>query len=103
MQNKVSIFNKQKNCHLSPMPVYARLLDIQSELGELSKEYLKYSKYGTNNFELKEDFKLEFGDVLYSLLSLADELNINANECLDKVITKYQIRINKNSSMDSGN
>ena len=103
MQNKVSTFNNERNCHLKPMPAYARLLDIQSELGELCKEYLKGTKYGTQELELHEDFKLEFGDVLYSLLSLADELEIDADECLDKVIAKYKARINEHSSMDSGN
>ena len=103
MQEKVSNFNKEINCNYETMPVYARLLDIQSELGELAKEYLKTSQYGTCNFSLEEDFKLEFGDVLYSLFSLANEVNIDANECLNKVILKYKERIKNNSSMDSGN
>lgn len=102
MQNKVKEFNKNKSCHRVPMPVYARILDIQSEMGELVKEYLKHSKYGTKEFELEEEFKMEFGDVLYSLLSLADELNINAEECLDRAIKKYQARIDKNKTMGSG-
>ena len=32
MQEKVSNFNKEINCNYETMPVYARLLDIQSEL-----------------------------------------------------------------------
>ena len=102
MQNKVKEFNANKSCHKVPMPVYARILDIQSEMGELAKEYLKHSKYGTKEFELEEEFQMEFGDVLYSLLSLADELNINAEECLDSAIKKYQARIDKNKTMGSG-
>lgn len=102
MQNKVKEFNENKSCHKVPMPVYARILDIQSEMGELAKEYLKHSKYGTIDFELEEEFQMEFGDVLYSLLSLADELNINAEECLDRAIKKYQARIDKNKTMGSG-
>ena len=103
MQNKVKDFNNNKNCHRTPMPVYARILDIQSELGELSKEYLKYSKYGTSDFILEKDFELEFGDVLYSILSLANELNLDAHSCLDKALAKYQNRINTNHSMGSNN
>ena len=102
MQNKVKEFNENKSCHKVPMPVYARILDIQSEMGELAKEYLKHSKYGTIDFELEEEFQMEFGDVLYSLLSLADELNINAEECLERAIKKYQARIDKNKTMGSG-
>ena len=101
MQNKVDEFNKKRNCHLEPMSVAARLLDISSEMGELAKEYLKHSNYGSDEFELDDEFKLELGDVMYSLLSLASEVNLNAEECLDKVIAKYQARMDKKKSMGS--
>ena len=72
MQNLVKDFNNQKNCHREPMPVYARLMDIESEVGELEKEYLKSSNYGTKDFEVTDDFKEEFGDVVYAILSLSN-------------------------------
>jgi NTP pyrophosphatase (non-canonical NTP hydrolase) len=97
MQNKVTNFNNAKNAHLKPMPAYARILDIESEIGELGKEYLKGSGYGTEEFKLHDDFIMEYGDVLYSMLSLADELNINAEDALDKVIEKYRKRLLKGS------
>ena len=103
MQNKVKEFNNAKNCHKEPMPVYARLCDVQSEMGELAKEYLKATDYGTKPFAITPDFELEFGDVLYSLLSLATETGIDANCCLDKILDKYQKRINKNKTLGSGN
>lgn len=101
MQEKVENFNQNKTAHKKPMPLSARLLDIQSELGELSKEYLSATKYGTENFIANEDFKLEFGDTLYSLLSLAVETNINAEDCLDKVLKKYAERLNNKNNMGS--
>lgn len=102
MQNKVKNFNDNRTCHKTPMPIYARILDIESEVGELAKEYLKGSKYGTQEFELKDDFKEEYGDVLYALVSLAVEVGINAEECLDIAINKLKLRIEKNNSMGSG-
>ena len=101
MQNKVKDFNENKNCHMEPMPVHARILDTQSEMGELAKEYLYCSGYGTDEFVLSNDFKMEYGDVLYCLLSLANELNISADECLDMAIAKYQERIDKKKNMGS--
>ena len=92
MQNKVKVFNDNRICHKKPMPVYARLCDISSEMGELMKEYLKASYYGTSEFVLTPDFEEEFGDVLYALLSLANETNINSEECLDIVLNKMQER-----------
>jgi len=103
MQEKVRDFNQNKSCHKKQMPISARLLDIESEIGELAKEYLKNSKYGTTEFQVKNEFKIEFGDVLYCLLSLACELKIDAEQCLDMAILKYKNRIDKNDSMSSDN
>ena len=102
MQNKVKEFNESKGCHKKTMPVYARILNIDSELGELEKEYLKNSKYGTADFVLTEDFKMEYGDCLYALLSLACEQNLDAEECFNLAINKYKNRIEKNNNMASG-
>ncbi len=99
MQQKVKNFNESNK--REPLSVYARLLDIASELGELAKEYLKSSDYGKAEFELDDEFKLEFGDVLYCLMSLANEVGIDAEEQLDKVLAKYQARIDKKNSMGS--
>ena len=102
MQNKVKDFNKMRNCHTKPMPVTARVLDIQSEVGELSKEVLKNTKYGTKEFVVSDDFELELGDVLYSLLSLADETGVDADAALNRVLAKYKKRIENNDNMGSG-
>lgn len=102
MQNKVNDFNKkiQKS---SSMPTYARLLDIQSEMGELAKEYLKATDYGNKDFNLTLDFKMEFGDVLYSLLSLANELSLNSEECLNLILEKYKKRFIDKNNIGSSN
>ena len=102
MQNLVKEFNETKMCHRKKMPESARLLDVQSELGELSKEILKNSKYGTEEFVVTEDFEMEFGDVLYALLSLANETGIDAKSCLEKVLKKYADRIDAKNNMGSG-
>ena len=103
MQNKVREFNKKAGDFASPLSLQARILDIQSELGELAKECLNCTCYGTKEFKLTDDLKMEYGDVLYSLLSLASELNISANECLQMALKKYQTRIDKKSTMGSSN
>ena len=102
MQDKVKNFNDKRTCHKKPMPIYARILDIQSELGELAKEYLKNSKYGTEDFSLKTGFEEEYGDVLYALFSLANELGISSEECLDIALNKLQARMEKKNNLGSG-
>ena len=102
MQNKVKNFNDNRTCHKKLMPPFARILNIQSEMGELAKEYLKNSRYGTQQFDLKDGFKEEYGDVLYALISLANELGISCEECLDITLNKLQARMVENNSMESG-
>ena len=102
MQKKVEEFNKNRTCHKKPMPVYARILDIESEMGELAKEYLKNSRYGTEDFVLKDGFKEEFGDVLYALLSLAEETGVDSEECLDIALNKLKERMANRNNMGSG-
>ena len=51
---------------------------------------------------MTEDFKEEFGDVLYALLSLANEVNIDASESLDVVLKKLGKRMTDNNSFGSG-
>lgn len=103
MQNKVKKFNSEMKCHRKTMPVYARILDISSEMGELAKEYLKSTKYGTTDCAVNDEFIMEYGDVLYSILSLANELGIDAENSLDLAIQKYKNRIEKKNNMGSGN
>ena len=102
MQKKVEDFNQKMPYRDEKMAIYARLLDMESEMGELAKEYLKATNYGTKGFELDDEFRLEYGDLLYCLLSLANEVGIDAEECLDKVIAKYQKRIDDKNDMGSG-
>lgn len=102
MQNLVKDFNDKKSYHREPMPVYARLMDIESEIGELEKEYLKSSNYGTKEFEVTDDFKEEFGDVVYAILSLSNELGISAEECLKISLEKMKKRMEKTNSFGSG-
>ena len=77
-------------------------MDIESEIGELAKEYLKASKYGTQKFEMTDDFKEEFGDVLYAMLSLSNEVGLSAEECLDIALNKMKNRMEKNKTLGSG-
>ena len=102
MQKKVREFNENRTCHKKPMPVYARILDIESEMGELAKEYLKNSRYGTEDFALKDGFKEEYGDVMYALLSLAEETGIDSEECLDIALNKLKERMANRNNMGSG-
>ena len=57
----------------------ARMLDLSSEVGELAKEVLKSTAYGTR-----------LGDCLFSLLCLSQCLGLEGEAALGKALEKYE-------------
>lgn len=75
-----------------------RTLDLVSEVGEIAKEILLMTNYGKKKGEIKEELKGEIGDTLFSLMVLANELNIDLEEALEVVLAKYEHRLKKGSA-----
>ena len=86
---------------LSAPPAY-RALDLVSEVGELSKAVCESTDYGTapDDVAVPED---ELGDALFSLLALAEGLDVDAEAALGSALAKYERRIGETGSPDSGN
>jgi NTP pyrophosphatase (non-canonical NTP hydrolase) len=82
--------------------VLHRLLDLQSEVGELSKEALKASAYGTQPFEPTVAWTEELGDVFFSLCCIANASGIDLEEALQEVLEKYRERLSSGGSAGSG-
>jgi NTP pyrophosphatase (non-canonical NTP hydrolase) len=64
--------------------VHVRLLDLVSEVGELSKEVLKATDYGRAPFNPPESWAVEVGDVLFALMCLANSTCVDLEAALDK-------------------
>lgn len=79
-----------------------RVLDLISEVGEVSKELLKSSDYGKKELTISDELTSELGDVYFSLLDLATSLNIDLDKALEIVIQKYNSRISKYGDPGSG-
>lgn len=73
----------------SPLSMLARLTE---EVGELSREM--NAQYGEKPKKEEEEDKLEseMGDVLFTLICMANSLGIDLGESLAKVMEKYNIR-----------
>ena len=97
---KVQLFCKKNNLSNS---IEHRVLDIVSEIGELSKEILKASNYVKSSYVSNEKIKLELGDVLFSLITLANSLDVNLDVALEMVLKKYEKRIEEGLTPDSDN
>ncbi len=92
LQLMVTEFNQKR---LLKVDRSLRVLDLSSEIGEVCK--LAFSEGVGKKIEINK-WEEELGDVLYSLLSLMSELDIEAEKALSKVLEKYQGRIaNRNS------
>ncbi|KYH27942.1 nucleoside triphosphate pyrophosphohydrolase [Halalkalicoccus paucihalophilus] len=97
--SRVSEFNDEYDLELDPE---RRMLDIESETGELAKELLKASEYGEREVETTQELRDEFGDAYYSLLSLAAECGIDPEEALESSLAKYRERFDSSNSVGSG-
>lgn len=84
--------------HALNAPIEHRLLDLTSELGEVCKEVLKMTNYGTKQLTKNSEIEGELGDVLFSLITLANLLDVDLKMSLNKVIAKYEKRLNKGSA-----
>lgn len=100
LQNEISNFVKKHNIETS---VEARLLDLVSEVGELSKEVLEGSKYGKDKFVKTPEWENEFGDVLFSLICIANKTDINIESAINKALDKYKKRFAQKGEIGSGN
>jgi NTP pyrophosphatase (non-canonical NTP hydrolase) len=89
-QAQVNNFTQKRNL-THPISVYA--LDLMSEVGEVAKEILLATDYGTHDPEfLSEDIHAELGDVLYTLCTLATAANVDLEQALTAVLEKYEKR-----------
>ena len=98
-QHKVKEFTKDKGI---ASKVNVRIIDLVSEVGELSKEVLKGTNYGSKEFNSSEEWKSELGDVLFSLICIANETDTNLEECLKYVLNKYEKRFADKGNIGSG-
>lgn len=95
LQEIVRQFCKKNNLESS---VEHRVLDTMSELGEVAKEILIMSNYGRTPIKYREELKAELGDVLYSLITIANTFNIDLEDSLQKTLEKYEKRLRKGSA-----
>ena len=78
-----------------------RALDFSSEVGELCKEILKSTRYGTRALQPTPNLEMELGDALFSLLALAASVNLDLDLALEKAVTKMRERLERTGQLGS--
>ncbi len=96
IQNKVRLFTAEKDLNTS---LEIRMMDLVSEIGEMAKEVLKGTNYGKKPFRVNEDWSGEMGDVLFSLICLANTTDIDLEESINKALDKYEKRFSHKGSI----
>ena len=85
----------------SEISANTRLLDLTSEVGELAKEHLKITNYGSQDFSPTEAWKDELGDVFFALICLSNATDVNLLEALEIALAKYQARMEHHGDFGS--
>jgi len=100
LQDKVKEFVKKNNLSKNPDIL---MIDLTSEIGELSKEIIKSTDYGRQKTrKITQETESEIGDVLFCVIRLANETNIDLDTALEKVLKKYKERAKKNKKKRIG-
>ena len=68
-------------------------LDLVSEVGEVAKALLESSDYGESPSQPTPDLEEELGDAFFSLIALAESLDVDLETALKQALTKYEARL----------
>ncbi len=79
-----------------------RMLDVVSEVGELAKEILKSTEYGKKPFRPTAAWNDELGDVMFSLICLANRTNVDLEAAVIQALKKYRHRVESKGDVGSG-
>lgn len=93
MRNQEKVKEFVENHEMEATPAF-RIIDLVAEVGEIASDAAKSSDYGLKEEEL-EVKKDELGDAFFSLISLANSLEIDLEDALDHSMEKYEERINQ--------
>ena len=88
-QDRAAEFSQKRNFPHSPT-VY--VLDVLSELGEVAKEILLATNYGSQDAAMRPELSEELGDLLFSVCQLATAAEVDLEEAFTAVLHKYETR-----------
>ena len=97
LQQMVAEFSERTGTRLE-LPY--RALDLCSETGELAQEILRDTGYGKQAITRVSDKAVaELGDSVFSLLSMANEMDVDIEEALAAAIERYGKRLERDGQL----
>jgi len=76
-------------------------LDLVSEVGEIAKALLEGGEYGESPSQHTQAIEEELGDAFFSLIALAESLDVDLEKALGKALDKYETRLAERGSAGS--
>lgn len=74
-------------------PPLSNLARLVEEVGELARELNdRYGHKPKRPEEPARELALELGDILFALIAIANEQNIDLSDAFDRVLEKYRVR-----------
>ncbi len=97
-QQRVAAFAERQGIESDPE---YHILDLAAEVGEIAADATKSTGWGAkpDDLDVADD---EIGDALFSLLLVAESLDVDAGAALTEAIEKYERRIEETGSASSG-
>lgn len=86
IEKLITDFNEKNSQKIDPV---IRALDISSECGNLCKEILSCKPLVEDNKELSDGVKNGVGNLIYSVISFANENNIDLVPLIKKTLENY--------------
>lgn len=99
MQRRVADFTTRTGLDTS---IPFRALDLAAETGELAKEVLKATDYGSDPFAPTDGWADELADTLFALICLANSTGVDLESALDGALAKYAARLAERGEAGSG-
>ncbi|QBI21298.1 nucleotide pyrophosphohydrolase [Egibacter rhizosphaerae] len=83
----------------------ARVADLSSETGEVAKELLISTGYGRHKppAAASPELRAEVGDLVFSVVALAVELDVDPGAELDAAVARYEERVRRAATPSSTN
>ncbi len=87
IQNKVWKFCEK---HKLNEHIRERFVNLVSNLDKHGNSIMKLSDHGKEPLRYKEELKSEVGQLFFDIINLSNTLNIDLNEALETIFSKYE-------------
>jgi NTP pyrophosphatase (non-canonical NTP hydrolase) len=86
-QEEIRKFRRKDFPHWEEQTEEIEILDLIAEVGEFLEIYLRYQEEGA--IFKSEEIEKGVGDILYSLMCVANKFNITIQKCLEQSLVSY--------------